>query len=259
MRRTLTGLLLALLVLVGCAPEPKPVVVPAVFRWNTLTRYDHEHEGERILREHGIRRMYHRLLDIGWNPANGAHPISVSKVPRFWRDHRSVHAYQNNLSQFVPCIYITNETFLHLDDAATDTLADRLLRKLRMECPHEIDGVLLDCDWSARTQERFFRLAARMNNALDVPLTATIRLHQYADPKRTGVPPVDRGMLMPYNVGQLTRPGPVNSIFDRATAEPYFRKAGTYPCRWTSHCRPSAGRAIPQGRVPRHPARDPTR
>jgi hypothetical protein len=131
--------------------------------------------------------------------------------------------------EFVPCIYITNETFLQLDDAATDTLADKLLRKLRKECPPTIHGVLLDCDWSAKTQARFFRLAARMNAALDVPLTATIRLHQYADPRRTGIPPVDRGMLMPYNVGQLTKPGPDNSIFHRAAAEPYFRKAGSYP------------------------------
>ena len=68
-----------------------------------------------------------------------------------------------------------------------------------------------------------------MNDSLDVPMTATIRLHQYAQPARTGVPPADRGMLMPYNVGQVTAPGDGNSIFDLATAEPYFANARPYP------------------------------
>jgi hypothetical protein len=68
-----------------------------------------------------------------------------------------------------------------------------------------------------------------LNDSIDVPLTATIRLHQYAQPGKTGVPPADRGMLMPYNVGKIAEPGDVNSIFDEATAEPYFRGTKHYP------------------------------
>jgi hypothetical protein len=224
---------LLVLLLPGCMPEREPVVVPAVFRWHNITRYDHAHEGYRNMQEHGIQRMYHKLLDIGWNPANGAHPISFVPVPSAWRTPRETgYLHPRSLAmtvEFVPCIYITNETFLKLDDAGTDELAFNLLRKLRKECPVIIHGVMLDCDWTEKTRARFFRLAQHLNDSLDVPLTSTIRLHQYANPKGTGVPPVDRGMLMPYNVGQVSRPGPENSIFDRATAEPYFRKTGAYP------------------------------
>jgi hypothetical protein len=88
---------------------------------------------------------------------------------------------------------------------------------------------MLDCDWSAKTKAKFFRLTRIMNDSLDVPLTATIRLHQYANPKGTGVPPADRGMLMPYNVGQITAQGDGNSIFDLSIAEPYFTSSSPYP------------------------------
>jgi hypothetical protein len=129
----------------------------------------------------------------------------------------------------VPCIYITNTTFLKVSDAEVEELAHNLLRKLRMECPPTIHGVMLDCDWTAKTKARFFRLTRIMNDSLDVPLTATIRLHQYAQPTKTGVPPADRGMLMPYNVGQITAPGDGNSIFDLSVAEPYFTSTKPYP------------------------------
>jgi hypothetical protein len=128
----------------------------------------------------------------------------------------------------VPSVYITNNTFLRIDDAGTDQLAHNLLKKLRMECPATIHGVMLDCDWTDRTKSRFFQLARIINDSLDVPVIATIRLHQYAHPGKTGVPPADRGMLMPYNIGQVNKSGPVNSIFDRDAAKPYFRK-GSYP------------------------------
>jgi hypothetical protein len=176
-----------------------------------------------------FQRVYLKLLDIDWNPANGAHPTSSVRVPYQWRDYSGRGGMWTGQVELVPCIYITNNTFLKISDAEVEELGHNLLRKLRMECPHTIHGVMLDCDWTAKTKDRFFRLTRMLNDSLDVPLTATIRLHQYARPGKTGVPPADRGMLMPYNVGRITEPGNTNSIFDRAVAEPYFANAKPYP------------------------------
>ena len=203
-------------------PTPDPVVVPAAFRWKNS--YWLEGGEEQAITRNGIQRVYHKLLDIDWNPAHGAHPVSVVRIPYQWRN-----GHWTDQVELVPCIYITNNTFLKINDDEVEELARNLLRKLRLELPDKVHGVLLDCDWSAKTKDRFFRLTRIMNDSLDVPLTATIRLHQYAQPARTGVPPADRGMLMPYNVGQVTAPGTVNSIFDLATAEPYFANARPYP------------------------------
>ncbi len=208
-------------------PISDPVVIPSAFRWKN----NHWLEGgeEQTITRNGIQRVYHKLVDIDWNPANGAHPVSFVRVPYQWRDYSGDGGWWTDKVELVPCIYITNNTFLKLDDAGTDLLARNLLRKLRMELPEKVHGVLLDCDWSAKTKDRFFRLTRIMNDSLEVPLTVTVRLHQYAQPAKTGVPPADRGLLMPYNVGTITDPGDVNSIFDRATAEPYFAHAKPYP------------------------------
>lgn len=208
-------------------PKPDAVVIPSVFRWKN----NHWLEGgeEQAVTRNGIQRVYHKLLDIDWNPANGAHPVSFVRIPYQWRTYGGGDGYWTHKVQLVPCIYITNATFLKVSDAEVDELAHNLLRKLRMECPPTIHGVMLDCDWSAKTRERFFRLTRIMNDSLEVPLTATIRLHQYAQPFKTGVPPADRGMLMPYNVGQITAPGDGNSIFDLSIAEPYFTSSSPYP------------------------------
>ncbi|MBX2979101.1 MAG: hypothetical protein KF905_07395 [Flavobacteriales bacterium] len=206
---------------------PDPVVIPSAFRWKNKTWL--EGNEELAVTRNGIQRVYHKLLDIDWNPANGAHPVSVVPVPYQWRNYSRKRGNWTDEVELVPCIYITNNTFLKISDEEVDELAHKLLRKLRMESPSTIHGVMLDCDWSAKTKDRFFRLTRIMNDSLDVPLTATIRLHQYAQPGKTGVPPADRGMLMPYNVGKITEPGDVNSIFDEATAAPYFNGTKAYP------------------------------
>jgi hypothetical protein len=219
--------LLPLALLAFLPPQPEPVVIPSVFRWKN--NYWLEGGEEQAITRNGIQRVYHKLLDIDWNPANGAHPVSFVRVPYQWRDYSGEGGWWTDKVELVPCIYITNQTFLKINEADVEQLAQNLLRKLRMECPPTIHGVLLDCDWSAKTKSKFFQLTRIMNDSLDVPLSSTIRLHQYADPKGTGVPPADRGMLMPYNVGQITAPGDGNSIFDLSTAEPYFTNTKAYP------------------------------
>jgi hypothetical protein len=205
----------------------EPVVIPSAFRWKNNRWLE---GGEELaVTRNGIQRVYHKMLDIDWNPANGAHPVSTVRVPNQWRTYSGTDGYWTGKVELVPCIYITNNTFLKITDAEVDELAYNLLRKLRMECPPTIHGIMLDCDWSAKTKDSFFRLTRIMNDSLEVPLTATIRLHQYAQPSRTGVPPADRGMLMPYNVGKVTEPGNTNSIFDLAAAEPYFKTTSPYP------------------------------
>lgn len=204
--------------LIGCATPPDPVVVPAVCRWRNTTALDTAEQA--AIAVPGIQRVYHKLLDIDWNSRYGAHPVSVVPVTK--------DMYPAG-TEVIPAIYITERTFREMDDAATDTLAFLLLKKLRKECPAEIHGLLLDCDWTATTRDRFFRLARLLRDNLHVPVTSTIRLHQYANPARTGIPPVDRGLLMPYNIGGVKDPAETHSIFDPEKADVYFRGKEPYP------------------------------
>lgn len=227
LRWTAALAIIAIMLVSFLPPGKDPVVVPSVFRWGNS--YWLEGEEQEAIQRNRIQRVYLKILDIDWNSANGAHPVSKVPVPYQWRSYYSDRGYWTDRVELVPCIYITNNTFLRITEEEVDELANNLLRKLRMERPEKIHGVMLDCDWSTKTKAKFFRLTRLMNDSLDVPLTVTVRLHQFAQPTRTGVPPADRGMLMPYNVGRISEPGTVNSIFDHATAEPYFKNTKPYP------------------------------
>jgi hypothetical protein len=62
-----------------------------------------------------------------------------------------------------------------------------------------------------------------------VRTSATIRLHQVKYSGRTGVPPVDRGMLMFYNVGRLSADPARPSIFNAEDAARYASFLDGYP------------------------------
>jgi hypothetical protein len=60
-------------------------------------------------------------------------------------------------------------------------------------------------------------------------LSVTIRLHQFADPGGTGLPPADHGVLMFYNMGNLNAWTEENSILNLPAAVPYLSGRSRYP------------------------------
>ncbi|NET32845.1 MAG: hypothetical protein F6K19_12650 [Cyanothece sp. SIO1E1] len=95
-----------------------------------------------------------------------------------------------------------------------------------------IPEVQIDCDWSQQTRNNYFLLLRTLREQYlpaDQLLSATIRLHQLRYPDQTGIPPVDRGMLMFYNMGEVTQWQEQNSILNLETAAQYIRPASPYP------------------------------
>lgn len=89
--------------------------------------------------------------------------------------------------------------------------------------------IQIDCDWTAGTREKYFHfLKALRQHFPDNILSATIRLYPYKYFKKMGVPPVDRGMLMCYNLGSIRDADTDNSVFDLKTLQQYFNGT-SYP------------------------------
>lgn len=140
--------------------------------------------------------------------------------------------------EVVPVVYLTNAVF-GLDALDVDALAGKILTKVAaMAAPLglELRELQLDCDWSDSTRAAYFRLlevlrrdAPARLGAAGLTLSATIRLHQVKYRQRTGVPPVDRGMLMFYNMGSLTDPSERPSIFNGEDAGRYVAWVEDYP------------------------------
>ena len=134
----------------------------------------------------------------------------------------------------VPVIFIQNarlETFLN--EATAPDLAqkitgrvDKMMRLNKLVPAKELQ---LDCDWTESTRSGFFALVGEVKKRLPSgwTLSVTLRLHQYRDYAKTGVPPADRVALMLYNMGNLRTFDSKNSIIDPVIAKQYLR--GTYP------------------------------
>jgi hypothetical protein len=70
-------------------------------------------------------------------------------------------------------------------------------------------------------------LLTLIKESIDLPVSATIRLHQYKYFK-DNLPPVEKGMLMCYNVNDPTQMKVSNSLFDKAEVLKYI-KGVNYP------------------------------
>nr|MBP6639028.1 hypothetical protein [Bacteroidia bacterium] len=136
--------------------------------------------------------------------------------------------------EVIPTIFITNRTLQKVDQKDCPALADKIHRLIFKLHPKELPApkeVQIDCDWSQNSKEAYFSLLKRLQQRLDsadIQLSATIRLHQLKYPKQTGIPPVDRGALMFYNMGDLDNPDEDNSILNIAQGAQYLDNATEY-------------------------------
>jgi len=88
----------------------------------------------------------------------------------------------------------------------------------------------LDCDWTPKTKQKYFKfLEACKKRFPNQDISCTIRLYPYKYQTEMGVPPVDRGMLMCYNINDVRTRGKNNSIFDLQEAMRYLSENITYP------------------------------
>lgn len=218
-------LLLFVLIYTGCrTPEEDQPARRAMYYWKTrlsLNNYE-----KQFLREHQIERLWVRCFDVDWdNQRQRPMPIGVLHMD----DSLSIN------QPIVPVVFITNRCIRALADSQVKPLAaqmDGLLRHLQSSQPslHWAAEWQIDCDWTTQTRERYFKLLEQLRQLRPQDtLTATIRLHQVKQMSKTGIPPVDRGMLMVYNMGDLQKAGNHNSILDEKTLAPYLPAFKQYP------------------------------
>jgi len=197
---------------------------------NTITRsfyhwqssFDIDEKEKTTLDTLHIQKLYVRFFDVTWE----GQPAPAAQV----------NFSETTKQQIVPVVFITNETLLHIDTEQTKTLAfkiskllEDILNKNEMDFPQEIQ---LDCDWNESSKDNYFLLIEEMKKFPlweKVTWSATIRLHQVKFREKTGVPPVNRGMLMFYNMGTIDDYDAANSIFNETTANQYVDRIDEYP------------------------------
>jgi hypothetical protein len=175
-----------------------------------------------------INTLYIKFFDVTWD-SKSKMPFPVAQL--IVRD--SVYLQDNSLN-IIPTIFITNESIAKIDSASTDDLATKIfsLEKLIAANNHfkKITEIQIDCDWTAKTRYKYFALLSKLQKLdSNINFTATIRLHQIKYANSTGIPPIKRGMLMCYNMGNLTNKNTKNSILEIAELKKYIGNLHHYP------------------------------
>lgn len=173
----------------------------------------------------GVQTIYLKFFDVDWEvTSNRAIPVAKLQVP----NRQLLEKYQ-----IIPTVFITNETIQKLDTSQTVLLAGDIYRLIMDICKtnhlvtvHEIQ---IDCDWSVSSAKKYFALLKIIKQLSNKNISATIRLHQIKFLTKSGVPPVDRGLLMCYNMGNLKNPASNNSIIESAELKKYTTDLSTYP------------------------------
>ena len=209
-------LLLPLLLLWACHKQAAPATL-SVYYWKTHFSLDTPQR--QFLSEYAIQKLYIRYCDIILSGGEAIPDAPVELDTITLKD-----------KEVIPVIYLKNEVFLS-DKVSAELLAEKLskyIEQINHTYNLTVKEVQLDCDWSLRSKERYFDFIKYFKAKTPYLLSATIRLHQVKYHDRTGIPPVNYGVLMYYNMGKITATG-ANSIYDRATAEKYLPALRSYP------------------------------
>jgi len=216
------SLLFFLLLCAGCASPSRR----AFYYWKS-EGLPSEAETALLDRLH-VDRLYVRLFDLD----AAGQPQSILALP----GELPAALTAGGSREIVPVVYAVPEALKKLGENALRALGERTAREMLARCrasglaPAEVQ---VDYDWTAGTRENYFRFLEGVRKGLigggKIALSATIRLHQVKDRESTGVPPVDRGLLMAYNLSTPADPAVRNSILDMEVLEPYLRGLEKYP------------------------------
>lgn len=188
------------------------------YYWKTVYKLDSAERSS--LQQMEANRLFVRVMDIDNQGPNGeAVPVSAISFAEPLPDTVAM----------VPTVFIVNNVLRELSGSDLDDLAANICQfveaKVKQAGKNGFDELQIDCDWTATTRDNYFALleAIRTQVGDSVRLTSTLRLHQVRNLRSSGIPPVDRVLLMCYNMGNLRQPGAHNSILDLREMETYLK------------------------------------
>jgi hypothetical protein len=234
----------------------------AFYYWKTTMDFDKTSDS--LANDLNLKTIYVRYFDVDWSPSyKDAIPVGILNE----NDWEGKAHFKNK--KVIPTVFITNKTFRKLDEKGIERLAENLSKKIEqvnekfeswyVDAMVEFDDfkdstntgetyrkyrkaenaifqtmiseIQIDCDWTESTRDNFFQFLELLKPKLNgKTLSCTVRLHQYRDRKLMGIPPVDRGLLMCYNVGNVQQLTTKNAILDAEIVKQYL-KGKTYPIK----------------------------
>jgi len=233
MKNTLIILLFLVLNGMGCVNEHD--VVRSFCYWKTGLYF--QKEDDSLMNEMRIKHMYIRFFDVDWNPYS-KEPLPVATIydinfnesepdvtPSIFitndvvlnTDKKQLDTLAKRIAQRV------NDINKKMNDQKAQRKASNIVytkvdysngnyKSLNYDSVKSIEAaklqlgfkeILIDCDWTEKSRKNYFYLLDKLKNQFpNTKISATIRLWQYKYATKAGIPPVDRGLLMCYNINE---------------------------------------------------------
>lgn len=174
-----------------------------------------------------VGSLYVKFFDVDLDPASGQ-PVPIAEVS-------GLKPPEGNM-EIIPVVFITQAALRRIALDSPEALAHRITSRIARTCEaaglRQVKEWQLDCDWTARDQQAYFRLVAAAKSIAhrqQVRLSVTLRLYPFKYRSVMGVPPADKALLMCYNMGNLKNPATTNSILDTKEMAKYLRTGQPYP------------------------------
>jgi hypothetical protein len=238
----------------------KPEVVRSFCYWKT-NHYRNETD-DSLAKSMRVKHLYVRFFDVDWNPyASEPQPVATTRsvnwdveqleiTPSIFvtnevvllSSKKQLDSLANRITKRVGSVleeYKNEQANAKAYEIAhkiyeagrenhkvwpnTDSIAKIEKEKIKINCKE----ILIDCDWSEKSKKNYFYLLQRLKtNFPQFALSATVRLWQYKYREKAGIPPVDKGLLMCYNLTSPTDHTTENSIGTSKEVEDYITQGG---------------------------------
>jgi hypothetical protein len=214
-----------LFLLCSCKEREERKVQRSFYYWKTVFHLSPTEQ--QTLNRLSVHRLYVKFFDVEWNRERNAPQPAAKSI--FQQEPPAG-------TTITPVVFITQEPLQKSNPAQLDTMAANIASLLQsLATTNQLslsNEVQIDCDWTVTTKEKYFHLLQAIQKQPFFQhklLSATIRLHQLKFRSQTGVPPVHKGLLMCYNMGNLRYPQTKNSIIDETELKKYISSADNYP------------------------------
>lgn len=198
-------ILFFVILLISC--QQKREVQTSFYFWKTV--YQSNAVEQSYLQHFNSKKLFVRILDVDRDFNGGISPVAPIKFKDQLPD----------TLELVPVVFIVNEVLKEVNDDQLKKLASNIVQfvdgKVKQGGKSSYQELQIDCDWTATTRTNYFLLLKEIRKHLgNKTISSTLRLHQLKNQEKSGIPPVDKVLLMCYNMGNLRKYGTQNSILD---------------------------------------------
>ncbi len=203
-------LILLFLFQISCNYE-KIEIENSVYYWKNQVEINQANQ--EFLINHHVKHIYVKFFDVKTNFKKETIPVSEVN-------------FKSDLSEFeiIPVVYITVDVFKNLDSFQIQKLSKNISDKINQLSPQSFHSeIQIDCDWTPSIKNKYFYFLEEFKKINpQSKLSATIRLYQYKYPNLAGIPPIDKGVLMYYNMGNVKEYEEENSILNNSKGQLYL-------------------------------------